>query len=187
MTLIKSNEKSNHITTKELVLTGMFTAIICVLSLISIPTQIIPFTLGLFAIFLTGALLPPRNALLAVLVYLLIGAIGIPVFANFKGGLSALTGPTGGYLMAYPLMSFIISLFYRFSKKYKVVALTVGMLFSLLLCYLLGTVWFTLILPKTFYEALVLCVFPFVLFDLLKIALAVTLSIIIRKTVMRHL
>lgn len=187
MTLLKSNQKAKAITTKELVLTGMFTAIICVLSLISIPTQIIPFTMGLFAIFLTGALLPPRNALLAVLVYLLIGAIGIPVFANFKAGLSALTGPTGGYLMAYPLMSFITSLSYQYSKKYKVAALTIGMLLSLLVCYLLGTLWFTLILPKTFYEALALCVFPFILFDLLKIAFAVSLSLIIRKTVMKHI
>lgn len=165
----------------------MFAAMICILSLIAIPTQVIPFTLSLFAIFLTGALLPPRSALFAVLVYLLVGISGFPVFAGFKGGIGTLAGPTGGYLMAYPLMSFIIALFNQYSRKHKVLALTAGMLLSLALCYLLGTLWFTLILPKSFYEALTLCVFPFVLFDLLKIALAVFLSLIIRKTAMRHL
>ncbi|HBY72577.1 MAG TPA: biotin transporter BioY, partial [Lachnospiraceae bacterium] len=83
----------------------MFTAVICVLSQISIPTQPIPFTLALFAIFLTGALLPPRAAFLSVFVYLLLGAFGLPVFAGFKGGIHVLTGMTGGYLMAYPFMS----------------------------------------------------------------------------------
>lgn len=173
--------------TSDLVMAGMFTAIICVVSQIVLPTQPIPYTLGLFAIFLTGALLTPRNSLLAVLVYLLLGAVGIPVFNGFKGGLQILTGPTGGYLMAYPLMALVTSIFYKSGKKYKVFALTVGMLVSLVLCYLLGTLWFTIITPNSFYAALTMCVFPFVLFDLVKIALAISISFVIRKTAMRNI
>ncbi len=173
-------KKATRISTKDLVIIAMFTAVICVLSQISISIQPIPFTLGLFAIFLTGALLSPRNALLAVLVYLLLGAFGVPVFTGFKGGPGALVGMTGGYLMAYPLMAFITALSYKLSKKYKIAALAIGMVISLLLCYLIGTTWFTLVTDNSFYTALTLCVFPFVVFDFLKIILAISLGTVLR-------
>lgn len=163
-------------------MTGMFTAVICVLSQISIPTQPIPFTLALLAIFLTGALLAPRYALLAVLTYLLLGVFGLPVFAGYKSGLQTLAGPTGGYLMSYPIMAFVTALAYKLVKKNKLLALSAGMLLSLALCYLIGTSWFTFITDNSFYAALTMCVFPFVLFDLVKIVLAVVISLFIRKT-----
>ena len=169
--------------TKNMVLTAMFTAIISVLSQIQIPINTIPFSLGLFAIFLTGALLEPRYAFLAVLTYLLLGAAGVPVFANFKSGLQALAGPTGGYLISYPIVALITSLSACRIKKNKPIALTCGMLVSLLLCYILGTVWFCRITGNSFIAALNICVFPFVLFDLAKIALSVSLSLVIRRTV----
>lgn len=172
--------------TKDLVLTGMFTALLCVMAQITIPIQPIPFTLSLFALFLIGALLQPRYAFLAALVYLLLGAFGVPVFANLRGGLMALTGPTGGYLMAYPLMTLVTALFGQFGKKHRMIALTTGMLLSLLLCYLIGTLWFTFITGKTLYVALTLCVFPFVPFDILKIVLAVSVSLLIRKALMKQ-
>lgn len=186
-------KKTQRIHTRDLVITGMFTAIICVLSQISIPIQPIPFTLGLFSIFLTGTLLSPRFALLSVMAYLLLGAFGLPVFAGFKGGVPALVGMTGGYLMAYPLIALITALSYKLAKKYKPsngklflpFALFLGMTVSLLLCYLIGTLWFTFITGKTFYVALTLCVFPFVLFDFFKIILAISLSFLIRKAVIK--
>ncbi len=167
-------------------MTGMFTAILCVLAQISIPVQPVPFTLSLFALFLIGALLSPRYAFLAALIYLLMGAFGVPVFVGFKGGLPHLTGMTGGYLMAYPLMTLITSLSYKLGKKYKLLALGGGMLVSLLLCYLIGTLWFTFISGKTFFVALTLCVFPFVLFDIVKITLAVSVSALIRKAIQKQ-
>ena len=86
--------------------------------------------------------------------------------------MSVLSGMTGGYLAAYPIMSFITALFYKSIKKYKGIALFAGMAVSLLLCYLIGTVWFTIVTETGFYKALTLCVFPFVLFDIFKIILA---------------
>lgn len=166
---------------KSLVLTGMFTAIISVLSQISIPTQPIPFTLALFAIFLTGALLPPRAAFLSALVYLLLGAFGLPVFAGFKGGIHVLTGMTGGYLMAYPLMSFLTSLLANHFKKWKLLSLASGMILSLILCYFIGTLWFAFVSDTSFSYALTLCVFPFIPFDLLKIILALSAGVVIKK------
>ena len=183
--LTKVTFKSQKISTKDLVMTAMFTAVICVMAQISIPTQPIPFTLSLFAIFLTGALLSPRFAFLSVLIYLLLGAFGVPVFAGFKGGPDRLIGMTGGYLMAYPLMAIVISLCYKYIKKYKILALSLGMITSLFLCYLLGTLWFMFVSGNNLYTSLTLCVFPYVLFDIVKIVLAISISTVIRKTAMK--
>lgn len=173
--------------TIDLVITGMFAALICVLSPFSIPTQPIPFTLSLFTIFLTGAVLAPRYAMLATITYLLIGLCGVPVFSNFGSGLGKFVGPTGGYLMSYPLMAFITSLFYKYVKRYKAFALLLGMFISLALCYLLGTIWFTLLTDNSFKAALSLCVIPYIPFDLLKIAFAVSLGLALRRTILKHI
>lgn len=182
-----NNPGKKRITAGNVVMTGMFTAVICVLSQISIPVQPIPFTLALFSIFLTGALLPPRFAFISALIYLLIGAFGVPVYANFTSGFQALFGMTGGYLMAYPLMAFVTALFYKYAKKYKYPALLAGMLTGLLICYILGTIWFSFVTGKGFFVSLTICVVPFVLFDLLKIALAISFSTVLRKTAFKNM
>lgn len=175
----------NNTSVKNLVLTGMFTAVLCVLAQVSIPTQPIPFTLSLFAIFLIGALLSPRYAFMAILAYNLLGAFGIPVFAGLKGGFQVIIGPTGGYIIAYPIMGLVTALFFKYFKKYKTVTLLVGMLLSLVLCYLIGTLWFCFVTKTGFIAALTLCVFPYVIFDCLKAILAISTSSIIRKILIR--
>lgn len=167
---------------RNLVITGMFTAILVVLSQIIIPIQPIPFTLSLFAIFLTGALLPPRFAFLAVLAYDLLGAFGLPVFAGMKGGFQVIAGATGGFIMAYPAMAFLTALFYKYARRYKMPVLLLGMLVSLILCYLMGSLWFAFTTGSGFHKALTLCVLPFILFDLIKIAMAASLAGILQKT-----
>ena len=170
----------------DLVLTAMFTALLCIMAQISIPMQPIPLTLSLFALFLIGALLKPRYAFLSALVYLLLGAFGAPVFAGFRGGLMQLTGPTGGYLLAYPLMTLITALSLKLGRKYRLPALAFGMTFSLLLCYTIGTLWFTFISGKSLYVALTLCVFPFIPLDIVKIILTISVSTIIQNTALRQ-
>jgi biotin transport system substrate-specific component len=182
-----TTNSTQKISTNNIVMTGMFTAVICIMAQLTIPIQPIPFSLALFAIFLTGALLSPRYAFLSVLVYLLLGAFGLPVFAGPKGGFQVLTGMTGGYLMAYPLMALVTSLFYKYIKKYKIIALALGMSTSLIICYGIGTAWFSFVSGNNFYTSLTLCVFPFVLFDILKIVLAISVSTVIRKTVFRNI
>jgi biotin transport system substrate-specific component len=186
---IKTTNKKSTYNFKviDLVITAMFAAVICVLSPFAIPTQPIPFTLSLFTIFLTGAVLAPRYAFLATLTYLLIGLCGIPVFSNFGSGPEKFVGPTGGYLMAYPLMAFLTAIFYKYIKVNKALALAIGMLVSLFLCYLLGTLWFTIVTDNSFYSALFLCVIPYIPFDLLKIALAISVGLMLRKTVLKHI
>lgn len=182
----QTNTKVTHkISTKDLVITGMFTALLCVMAQISIPVQPIPFTLAVFAVFLIGALLPPRYAFLSVLAYVLLGTFGLPVFAGYKGGPQITTGMTGGFIMAYPVMAFITALSYRYIKKFKLAALAFGMLLALVICYLFGSFWFTVVTGKSFSYAFSVCVYPFILFDCLKIVLAVSISQIIRNTIFR--
>lgn len=166
--------------TMDLVMTGLFTAIICIISQLTIPLSPIPFSLSLFAIFLTGALLPPRNALLSVLTYILLGAFGIPVFAGYKGGIQILAGMTGGYIMAYPIMAFVTALSYKYLNKYKMLSLALGMAASLIICYLVGTLWFSYVSGNDIPTSLTMCVYPFVIFDIIKIILAIAISSVIR-------
>ncbi|NLO08342.1 MAG: biotin transporter BioY [Clostridiales bacterium] len=186
---------SKQLITKKLVLTGMFTAIISVLSPFTIPTQPIPFSLSLLAIFLTGMLLEPKYAFFSTLAYILLGAFGLPVFAGFKGGIHVLFGMTGGFIMAYPIMAFITALSYQLSKKVKSSSFTrnlsriaipaFGMLVSLFMCYLIGTLWFSYVSGSTIAYSLSVCVFPFIAFDLLKIALAISFGLVLRKVIDR--
>ena len=98
------NEFSNRISVKNIVLAGMFAAFLAVMSQVSLPMPTgVPITVQVFA----GVILGWKRGVLAVLVYILIGAVGVPVFANFKGGLSVLTGLTGGYIIAWPVMTIL--------------------------------------------------------------------------------
>lgn len=181
------------ISTKNLILTGMFTAIICVFSQIVIPLQPIPFSLSLLAIYLTGAILKPKYALLSTLAYILLGVFGLPVFAGFKGGPHVLTGMTGGFIMAYPIMAFITSVFYKFSDKFTKKAKSIGyillqvfgMLVSLFICYFIGTIWFCYVSGSKIAYALSVCVFPFIPFDLIKIIMAVVVAMVLKKIVIK--
>jgi biotin transport system substrate-specific component len=184
---------NNRFPVKKMILTGMFTAIISVMSLIEIPIQPIPFSLSLLAIFLSGALLEPKYALLSTLAYILLGAFGLPVFAGFKGGFHVLTGMTGGFIMSYPIMAFITALSYQVSRRIKVKTIakniylfaipSFAMLFSLFICYLFGTYWFVHISGSTITYALTVCVFPFIGFDLIKIAITLGFSTVLRRAI----
>jgi len=102
------NEFSNRISVKNIVLAGMFAAFLAVMSQVSLPMPTgVPITVQVFAVALVGVIMGWKRGVLAVLVYILIGAVGVPVFANFKGGLSVLTGLTGGYIIAWPVMTIL--------------------------------------------------------------------------------
>lgn len=158
--------------TKELTLCALMAAATAVCAQISIPLPGgVPLTLSVAAVFLSGALLGPGLAFVSQLVYLLLGAFGLPVFAGFSSGLGILLGPTGGYLLVYPLMAAAVALGRRFWGG-KLPALAGSMLIALLLCYAGGTAWFMAVAQKGLAASLAACVFPFVPVDLCKIALA---------------
>ncbi len=163
----------------NLVYIAIGAALIAICSWISIPTAI-PFTLQTFAVFFVLLLLGGERGTIATLVYVLLGAVGVPVFAGFSGGIGILLGNTGGYIIGFLFIGFIYMLFSKFFKKsivMKIAALVLG----LAVCYAFGTAWFMHVYMKNsgevgLFTVLGWCVFPFIIPDLLKIALAVVIS-----------
>lgn len=170
---------------KDLCIAAVLTALCCVLAPMSVQIGPIPISLGTFCIFLTAAILPWNLSVISTIAYILIGAVGLPVFSSFKGGIQVLAGPTGGYLVAYPFMALIISFITRsFIKKgavYHIIAMIVSMILALAFCYLLGTAWFVISMGSTVSAALSACVIPFIWADLLKIAAATLLGFSVTK------
>ena len=163
----------------DLVYIAIGAALIAICSWISIPTAV-PFTLQTFAVFFVLLALGGERGTLATLVYVLLGAVGVPVFAGFSGGIGVLLGNTGGYIIGFLFTGLIYILFTKFFKKnivMKVVALVLG----LAVCYAFGTAWFMHVYMKSSGEVGLLtvlgwCVFPFIIPDLIKLALAVVIS-----------
>ncbi|MCR4955161.1 MAG: biotin transporter BioY [Lachnospiraceae bacterium] len=170
--------KSKPFQTKDLVLMGAFVAVITICSWISVPLTI-PFTLQTFAVFTTVALLGTRNGTLCVCTYVLLGALGIPVFSKFQGGLGALLGPTGGYIMGFIFSALVTGyLIDKLGRSKK--ALFFAMFMGLIVCYAFGTAWFVLVYTKTteaisITTALSWCVIPYIVPDLAKITAALML------------
>ena len=164
---------------KSLVYAAVMAALITVCAWITIPT-VVPFTLQTFAIFLAVGVLGGKLGTLTVAVYLLLGAVGLPVFAGFQGGLGALLGATGGYLTGFLLTALTVWGAERWLGASAPVFLA-SCLLGLALCYLFGSVWFAAVYaaasgPVGPAAVLGWCVLPFVLPDLAKLALAFTLG-----------
>lgn len=174
--------------TKDIAYIALFTALIAVGAWISIPTPSrIDFTLQTLGIFLAMGVLGGKRGTLAVTAYLLLGAVGAPVFSGFSGGLSTLVSPSGGYLLGF----FFTALFLWAVEKVtadKLWKLGAGMVVGAVIYYAFGTAWFMVVYPMggesvTLWTALTWCVFPYVIFDLIKIALALTLTSQLRRHV----
>ena len=163
---------------------AVFTVIIAICSWISIPT-LVPFTLQTIAVFLSVAILGGKRGTLSIIIYVLLGAIGVPVFAGFSGGFGIILNTTGGYIIGFILSALIMWLMETmFGRKLPVQALS--MVLGLLACYAVGTVWFMFVYMRQtgaigLTTVLGWCVIPFLIPDAIKIALALTLSNTLRK------
>lgn len=186
-----NNRTHNSTNTKMLILAAIFTAVNVVCAQIQIPIAPVPISLATFAIFLTAGLLGHKYGSLSLIVYVLLGAIGVPVFAGFSGGFGIITGPTGGYIIGYIFTAFITGFIIDSymakpascrSPQHKAVppypVLILAMIAGLAACYLLGTIWFIHLTGWTIGKALMTCVVVFLPGDALKIILA---AILIRK------
>ena len=170
---------------KTIAVTALMAAVLCILGPLSIPIGPVPLSLTLVGVYLCAYILGAKRGTLAVFIYMLLGAVGLPVFSGFAGGPAKLFGPTGGYIVGFLLTAFICGTFIGISDRSHgaaaIVIQVVGMLIGLAACYLLGTIWFMIQAHVTFVEALGTCVIPFVAFDLIKIALGMALGLTIRK------
>ncbi len=190
------------LTARELVLIGVLTATTAVLAQIAIPLPFstMPFSLGMIAVYTTGILLKPKHAVLTQLCYLLLGAAGVPVFGNFRGGIPALFGSTGGYLMVYPIMAFIVAyaLNGRTSRQAEkqiagerakgkirlIIKAAISICIAHTILYLGGSAWLSAITGMTFEKAMAMAVYPFIPFDIVKIIICVAAIVPMRNRLM---
>ena len=157
--------------TKDLIICAVFAAVLCVFSVMTIPIGVIPISMGVFGVILTSCILGWKKGTISVIVYILLGAVGLPIFSGFKGGIAVLAGPTGGYIWSYTLMALFIGFFTAKlprNKPLAVVKLSVISFIGVIICYLFGTLQFMLVAHKTFVQAVTVCVYPFIPFDIVK-------------------
>ncbi len=165
--------------TRDMTYIALFAVFMAVCAWISIPAAV-PFTMQTFGVFLSVGLLGGRRGTLSVLVYLLMGAVGIPVFTGFQGGLGALLNATGGYLLGF-LLSVLLMWAMERSFGRSLWILGVSMVLGLAVCYAFGTAWYMFAYARTsgaigLGATLLWCVVPYIIPDAVKIALALFLS-----------
>lgn len=177
-------KNQSSLTIKDITYIAFCTALLVVCAWIKVPFAI-PFTLQCFAVFLIVGLLGGKHAAICTMLYILLGAIGLPVFSGFAGGIGMLFGSTGGYILGFlfpPIAKWIAEALH-IKHKYT---LALSQCIGLFLCYTFGTLWYLLFYAGGFAGQqlsgiLSICVFPFVLPDLLKLVLALYLTKKLRK------
>lgn len=174
----------NKFRTLDLVYMAVCAALICVCTWISIPA-VVPFTMQTFAVFAALELLGAKRGSVSVLLYILLGAVGLPVFSNFRGGLGVLFGMTGGYIVGFVFICLVYAAALKLlgsGRWVRIAALVLG----LFVCYAFGTIWFINVYtaksgPISIGTALSMCVFPFIIPDCIKLFLAMLVSGRVKK------
>ncbi|MBQ3334389.1 MAG: biotin transporter BioY [Eubacteriaceae bacterium] len=170
--------------TERLTRTALAAAVICILGPLSvpIPVSLVPLSLTHLGIYLAAYTLGRKDATAATLIYLVLGAVGLPVFSGFSGGFAKLAGPTGGYLLGFVMLTFAVAAAVdRYDGKRGPVAL--AMLMGNLAVYAFGTAWLAVSAHLSFGEALAMGVAPYVVFDVIKAAAALAVGPVIRERV----
>ena len=152
--------------TKELVICSIFASLTAILTQISIPLPAVPLTMQVFAVALCGLVLGKRLGFISQIIYVLLGTIGLPVFAQFSGGIG--------------IIAFIVG---YFSEKFKsTIGIMFGMICSLLISYIIGTLQFCIVTNSDFIKGLTICVAPFIIVDIIKLSLAT----LVGKSILRR-
>ncbi len=160
-----------------IVLVGVFVAITTICAWISIPMVPIPVTLQTIGVFLTASILGTKKGTVSIIIYILLGAVGLPVFSNFTGGIGILISPTGGFLIGFIPTAFITGFITEHLKNNMITnifALTLG----LIPCYFLGALWYCIYAKVDIIASILVCVAPFLIGDTVKIFIA---SILVTK------
>lgn len=175
--------------TYDLVLCALCAAVTCVLAPLSIPLAgEVPISLATFAVLLSGILLGGKLGALSQLVYVLLGSVGVPVFAGWTGGIGITLGVTGGYIIGYIPMAFVAGFLYHLygrnaSGARKYVVMFGSMILATAVLYLFGTAWFMAQTGMTLGASLAACVIPFLPGDLIKIAAVMLVAVPIEAAV----
>jgi len=176
--------RSKHISIYDLCIMAVFTAIIAVMAQIVIPLPYgVPLTLQTLAISLAGVILGAKKGTLSVVVYVLIGAVGAPVFAGFTGGFGIVFGPTGGFILSFPLLALAAGIGAEKNSKSR---LWVGLVVGVMTNYLCGVVYYSIVTSNDLLTSFVACVLLFIPTDILKITAAGLLGIKLRGLLLQR-
>lgn len=178
--------KAKCLTTKQMTLIALMTALTCILGPLSIPLPFSPVPISFtnlvlyFSVFILGR----KFSTISYIVYLLIGLAGLPVFSGFSGGPTKVAGPTGGYLIGFLFLTWIAGFFVEHFKG-KLIFAVAGMVLGTIVCYIFGTIWLSMQLNIGFVAGLGVGVFPYIPGDLVKIIMACVIAPKIRGAVVR--
>ncbi|MCD8090831.1 MAG: biotin transporter BioY [Clostridiales bacterium] len=164
----------------NMVLIAVLTAITCVLAPLSIPLEPVPISLSLLVFYFSAYILGTKKALISCVLYIILGVIGVPVFAGFTAGPAKLAGPTGGYIAGYIFLVLITGVFVDIFKR-KIWWYLLGMVLGTAVCLIFGTLWLKVSADMTFGAALLSGVVPFIPGDFIKIAAAFIISPVVYK------
>ena len=164
--------------TRDICMMALFTAFTAVMAQISVPIPLgVPMTMQTFAIMLAGMALGARKGFVSVLVYILLGIAGVPVFAKFSGGLGILFGPTGGFILSFPLMAWIVGIG---AERGGWVAGAIGLFAGTVVNYAGGMLMFCLITGQGLGAAFMACAFPFIPTAVIKAVMAALIGVRLR-------
>ena len=159
---------------------GIMTAVTAVMTQISIPMPLgVPMTMQTFAVTLAGVILGAKRGAISMAVYVLLGAVGVPVLANFSGGFQHLIGPTGGFLLSFPIMAYLIGMGTEFRKRKGMFLLF--LILGTVVNYVVGVVMFCLLMQSSLWTGISACVLPFLPTAVIKAAAASVLGLQVRE------
>ena len=181
-----STKQKSILSVKQLALVGLMAAIICVLAPFSLPIPVspTPISLGTLAIYFVLTVLGLKLGTISVVVYILLGLVGLPVFTGFTGGPGKLFGPTGGYIIGYIFMALICGFFIDKWDNRLLISL-LGMILGTMVLYLFGSLWLAYQASYTLPQALMIGAVPYIPGDIVKLALAMSLGRQVRKRLQR--
>lgn len=172
---------TSKVSVQDICMIALCTAVIAIMAQISIPMPLgVPMTMQTFAITLAAVVLGSKKGCISALIYVLIGMIGIPVFAGFTGGVQYIAGPTGGFLISFPIMAYIIGLGVDRFKDVKggfVLCIIAGTVVN----YIIGVLMFCILMNSSVAVGFTACVLPFIPTAIIKAVLAAVLGLQIRR------
>ncbi len=174
-------------TSKELVLVGLFTSLTAIMAqlTVKIPFSPVPITGQILAVCLSGAILGSKCGTASQVIYLLLGLFGVPVFSGFNAGPGYVLGPTGGYLVSFPIAAFVIGSIIERRKQTTVGMMLVAMLAGLTACYAIGTAWLGAVLKLSPGKALIAGIGWYLPLDIIKVSFASFISCHVRNLLIK--
>lgn len=172
------------LSTQEITLIGMCAALMAIFSQFSVPLPFtsVPITLQIFGLAMISIIVGEKIATISILIFMLLGAIGLPVFSNFSGGFAVISGPTGGYIIGYIFMAFLTGYAsYHLNKVMIYIYSYIGMI----IVYIIGTLQLKIVTGLTLQASLVAGVYPFIIKDIVITAVAIFIGLKVQKRIKR--